>query len=693
MRFRSATLLFSLLLLFVSACSDDQDPSSDAAGGDIALDLVSDWDNDDSVAELDQATDPVLDQLADMGLDPGADDLPLEPEVVLPPDRDGDGVPDDDDIFPDDPCEATDLDEDGIGDASDPDRDGDGVDNRWEWRVGTDPDDPLDFPDETDSDDDGLPDYRDPFPLDPTRSQDLDGDGLDDDEDPDDDNDEISDEQEILDDTDPRGVVPPDRCALGHLAGWVPGDFHSHTNYSDDAAQMGGDDIDVWVDLHEYYEDPRFLAVHPEYEGRALRFQAISDHSTLQGAFDPDFHSDRLVLIPGDEISGVPQHANALNIFTHVSNRPPQTTTYSERYAAGARQTRYQGGLFSINHPCQPGHLWVTPVDLADSFEVWNSVWGMVKASTEEELDAAVASRGPENPYIRPAIRRITNGANNQSLALWENMLAGGVHLAPVGGSDRHILLAPAHPTTWVYAPRLTREGVMTGVRNRHTVITRHPGAIRQEAYLSIGDDGLPAMVGERLSVAPGDPVTVSVSLEHAAGATIQVVGGPLLPDPTPEDLMEFPGGTVLLSHQVPSDAQDPYEWTDEITLEIPGWVYLRVLEPISLEGLSPTSQEMLQSAIEKIKVGLADYHDLADILLPWLPISEVLGSIPCSEENWTAREELNAECFLVDQELFYTFLLPEQLDLILNLWTGPGPDGDHALGALTSAWVITGEE
>ena len=44
-------------------------------------------------------------------------------------DSDCDGVPDSLDAFPDDPLEWSDLDEDGIGDNSDPDRDGDDVEN------------------------------------------------------------------------------------------------------------------------------------------------------------------------------------------------------------------------------------------------------------------------------------------------------------------------------------------------------------------------------------------------------------------------------------------------------------------------------------------------------------------------------------------------------------------------------------
>lgn len=72
-------------------------------------------------------------------------------------DIDGDGIDDDEDL---------DDDNDGIKDDKDPDRDGDGWDNDVEEDLGTDPDDPTDFPADslvgsdsgTDTDGDGIPD-------------------------------------------------------------------------------------------------------------------------------------------------------------------------------------------------------------------------------------------------------------------------------------------------------------------------------------------------------------------------------------------------------------------------------------------------------------------------------------------------------------------------------------------------------
>ena len=55
------------------------------------------------------------------------------------PDSDGDGVPDGEDDFPLDPNEDTDTDDDGMGNNTDTDDDGDGISDDQEIIDGTDP--------------------------------------------------------------------------------------------------------------------------------------------------------------------------------------------------------------------------------------------------------------------------------------------------------------------------------------------------------------------------------------------------------------------------------------------------------------------------------------------------------------------------------------------------------------------------
>ena len=139
---------------------------------------------------------------------------------VLDDDRDGDGVNNDLDAFPDDATESADLDGDGIGDNSDPDRDGDGVANDLDLF----PNDPTESSDldgdgigdnsDPDRDGDGVNNDIDVFPDDPTESSDLDGNGIGDNSDPDRDGDGFSNEDEVAAGTDPDNALDyPDLIA------------------------------------------------------------------------------------------------------------------------------------------------------------------------------------------------------------------------------------------------------------------------------------------------------------------------------------------------------------------------------------------------------------------------------------------------------------------------------------------------
>ncbi|MEQ8426896.1 MAG: RHS repeat-associated core domain-containing protein [Gammaproteobacteria bacterium] len=138
-------------------------------------------------------------------------------------DSDGDGISDDSDVFPDDPTEWLDLDNDGIGDNSDPDRDGDGFDNDTEIQVGTNPDDASSVPPDLDADGipdsidgdldgDGVENALDAFPYDASEWEDTDGDGIGNNADLDIDGDGITNQYELLSGTDvyDANSTPPD---------------------------------------------------------------------------------------------------------------------------------------------------------------------------------------------------------------------------------------------------------------------------------------------------------------------------------------------------------------------------------------------------------------------------------------------------------------------------------------------------
>ncbi len=114
---------------------------------------------------------------------------------VCDSDRDGDGVANDGDAFPDNPSETVDTDEDGIGNNADEDDDNDGVPDESD-DFPTDPNESVDTDQDgvgnnadPDDDGDGVSDEEDDFPLNPYETTDTDKDGVGDNSDGDADND------------------------------------------------------------------------------------------------------------------------------------------------------------------------------------------------------------------------------------------------------------------------------------------------------------------------------------------------------------------------------------------------------------------------------------------------------------------------------------------------------------------------
>jgi ELWxxDGT repeat protein len=205
---------------------DNADPDDDNDGLD---DIVEDANGNGTIDEGE--TDPLDPDTDNDGYCDGPFNVTVnEVQICEVEDRDGDGIADDFDAFPDDINEWEDTDGDEIGNNADPDDDADGYNDTVEVAEGSDPlnftSTPLDTdgdfdPDSTDPDDDGdgYNDTEDAFPINSAEWLDTDEDGTGNNADPDDDNDGLSDTEEASDPvTDP---LDPDTDGDGYCDGSV----------------------------------------------------------------------------------------------------------------------------------------------------------------------------------------------------------------------------------------------------------------------------------------------------------------------------------------------------------------------------------------------------------------------------------------------------------------------------------------
>ncbi len=449
--------------------------------------------------------------------------------------------------------------------------------------------------------------------------------------------------------------------------GWLRGDLHIHTQHSD-----GFDTVATTIALAEYYTHETFVAAHPEFEGNGLDYLAITDHNTVACLDDPEFVSDQLILVVGEEWS-TSGHANRFGVTAHVSNG---ASTESAQAAADAAHA--EGGAMSPNHPMFDGHLWGWDLRDHDTVEVWNMGWALGSPeSTPETLAAWEASRGDASPFARRAAHELGVTASGQARIMVEAMLARGAHVGFVGGSDRHALVLPATPTTYVHAVAQDATGVVDAIRARHTFVSRNPAAA--QVLLEVVVDGEVYQAGDAIPVPPaGAQVTVTARVGRARDGELRLVLGHAV-DTDEEIETAVLGETVL---QLPVDSAD---FVGEHTLEVlPGdWLYPFVLEPLVPSWATAEQAELIEEMAATCATAGGDVLELAVTLAPVLDV-ELLGDpSSCDPEEWQPDR---LQCVDIIEEGMGSFYIPDLLDRAANAYVQDGATTDWCMGAIASA-------
>ena len=293
---------------------------------------------------------------------------------------------------------------------------------------------------------------------------------------------------------------------LNAAPGWYRGDLHLHTGHSDGScvAQSGAK-----------APCPVFRTVEAA-AARGLDFVAITDHNTtshFQALAELQPHYDRLLLIPGREVTTFRGHANVLGMTAPLNFQlgGPRAPDFD----AIVRKAEAAGGLVSINHPGLPsgevcmGCGFTAPADLS-------------RIPLLEVVNGAVA----EGPL--------------SGMAAWERSLNAGHRVTGIGGSDNHdARLDPARaqavgrPATVVRAASLSHDAILAGLRAGHAFIDVQGTRDRRLEMAARTADRSAAM-GDAIVVSPGEAVTLEVRVTGAAGGRIEFRGGPGLVVPPP---------------------------------------------------------------------------------------------------------------------------------------------------------------
>ena len=277
---------------------------------------------------------------------------------------------------------------------------------------------------------------------------------------------------------------------FNHKSGWYCGDFHAHTNASDDG---------------DY--SPTIVAGIARTEG--LDFITITDHNTTKGLSELDENLDFLI-IPGIEVTLDRGHFNVFGTVEWCQwmegvcvsqNAIPLPDEY-QMVSELMHQISKEGHLTSINHPWLHPWEWLynnTDLRYVHCVELWNDLFW------------------PDNVH-----------ANPKTVELWADWLNAGYRVTAIGGSDYHYPPKPelglpgerlGYPTTYVYAVQLSVDAILEGLRRRRAYVSCGP---RVTFQAEIG--GTTYMIGDDLGEQEGEIEFTITILDKPEKISAQII-------------------------------------------------------------------------------------------------------------------------------------------------------------------------
>jgi hypothetical protein len=243
---------------------------------------------------------------------------------------------------------------------------------------------------------------------------------------------------------------------------------------------------------------------------RGLDFIAVTEHNTTSHgpeltALQPYF--DKLLLIPGMELTTFQGHANAFNVSEAVDFRVGSRTVPDWNTLLSALAAR--NALVSINHPRAP------------SGEICMGCgWAPAPAADLSRLQAVEVVNGQDVATPR------------SGLPFWHEQLQQGYRLTAIGGSDLHDVTStdlfppPGRvgvPTTVVHAEALSIAAILAGIRAGAVFIDTAGTRDRRLDFSAHVNDRIVQMGGE-FELAAGSQAALHVRVVNVAGGTVEIV-------------------------------------------------------------------------------------------------------------------------------------------------------------------------
>ena len=296
---------------------------------------------------------------------------------------------------------------------------------------------------------------------------------------------------------------------LNSKPGWYTGDLHSHTGLTDGMCKsQSGANLPC---------PPSRLFAAAASQG--LDFLAVTDHNTqahFNQMMQDQLYYDKMLLIPGEEITTVKGHANVWGTENFLDYRVAETgytvnSLFNEAHRLNA--------LVSINHA-----WWPTDVHCPGCGWGWTPITDFTKVDAIEIING-YHERGS---WFTPP--------TGNGIPFWEAQLAKGLRPTGVGGGDDHRAgeQLPLHngvgiPTTVVYADNLSQPAILKGIAAGHVYI-KVTGPQAPDLYLKSGN----AIMGDEIKSPAGQTAIFTLDTHNAATVTprLYIDGKPITTTP-----------------------------------------------------------------------------------------------------------------------------------------------------------------
>lgn len=325
-----------------------------------------------------------------------------------------------------------------------------------------------------------------------------------------------------------QSPVPLDNKVLDKKPGWYRGELHVRSRHGTGTESVA--------------------QIIRRAERARLDFLAITDRNTVAASLDPDFKSDRVVLIPalewGDESRGI-----ALIYGPRTIPEPAESYQHAQ---ALVRRVQAQGGVFAIAHPCFAHAPWQWGLDYVNAVQVWFRGWREPPPAQWQHLRPEAQARGPERPARREMTGEVIPGqfvpgrplypiaqaaatenlsANGKAELFWDIHMGSGLKASPIAGSMSAGPKVPlGSPVTYVYAYEKSLAGIMDGLRRGRTFVSSGLDGPTINFLADVNNDGT-------INISTGGVIPLGITtkfiinVKRAKGRKLQVFcdGSPIL--------------------------------------------------------------------------------------------------------------------------------------------------------------------